>query len=352
MGFENRRELYKKIEEIRGRPLITYMTSRRQASGGILSMDVIPELCEHISKIPEDKKEIDILISSEGGDPIAAWRIINLLRERFEKIGVLIPYSAQSAATVLALGADEIVMHPFACLGPIDIQINIPGNTAGQLIRFSTEDVSSCLDFIREDLNVKNELLGAEALDYLSSELKPTELGMVKKSMTFIKSIATKLLNSHMNDEETNEKIVEQFTSFSHHGYTIGKKEAISMGLPISKEKMPELEDYMWKVWENADREMKCRVPFDPLSIVGSDEELMKRLNTVPVPSPFGMQNISQNIENISDESIVAMVESDYTESYYKSKAMISATRGNNLSIVCNVAIVSIGWTTRDIMSD
>ena len=59
MGFENRVELYKAIEHERGKPLITYFTSRRQSSGGRLSMDVIPEFCEHIRQIPEDVKEID-----------------------------------------------------------------------------------------------------------------------------------------------------------------------------------------------------------------------------------------------------------------------------------------------------
>ena len=55
MGFENRVELYKAIEHERGKPLITYFTSRRQSSGGILSMDVIPEFCEHIRQIPKEE---------------------------------------------------------------------------------------------------------------------------------------------------------------------------------------------------------------------------------------------------------------------------------------------------------
>lgn len=41
------------------------------------------------------------------------------------------------------------------------------------------------------------------------------------------------------------------------------------------------------------------------------------------------------------------MVESDDLRSHYVSNAMISAVRGNNLSIVCNVATVSIGWVTK-----
>jgi ClpP class serine protease len=62
-------------------------------------------------------------VVSNGGDPIVAWRAITLLRERVEQIGVLVPQAAYSAATLLAMGADEIVMHPNGNLGPVDPQI-------------------------------------------------------------------------------------------------------------------------------------------------------------------------------------------------------------------------------------
>lgn len=48
-----------------------------------------------------------------------------MFREYSQKgsFSVLIPYRAHSAATVIALGADEIVMTKKAELGPIDITI-------------------------------------------------------------------------------------------------------------------------------------------------------------------------------------------------------------------------------------
>jgi len=310
-------------------------------------MDVIPEFCEHLKNIPKDIKEVDILISSEGGDPIAAWRIVNLLRERFDKIGVLIPYAAKSAATVLALGADEIVMHPFSCLGPIDMQINLSNGAPGPTRQFSTEDVISYLNFLQEDLRVPERLFGTEASKALLAELKPTDVGIVKKSMTFIKSIATKLLETHMDDKEAIKEIVEKFTSFSHHGYTVGRREAIALELPVMTDFNENLEELIWKIWEDADREMKCKVPFDPLAIIGSNKELMDRLNVVTLLPPSDVPPTTKRIENIIDESIVALVESDNLRSHYVSNAMISAVRGNNLSIACNVAIVSIGWITK-----
>jgi hypothetical protein len=118
MTYEDRVRLYNKIEEVRGRPLITYITSSRVNAAGIMAADVIPEFCKQITKIPHEKTEVDLLLVSNGGDPVVSWRIISLLRERFKKVGVLLPYQAYSAATLVALGADDIVMHPFSNLGP------------------------------------------------------------------------------------------------------------------------------------------------------------------------------------------------------------------------------------------
>lgn len=92
MTYAERVDLYKQIEEERERPLITYVTSSRPNAEGIIASDVIPEICRQILKIPPDKKEIDLLVVSRGGgDPIVSWRIVSLLRERFESVNVLIP---------------------------------------------------------------------------------------------------------------------------------------------------------------------------------------------------------------------------------------------------------------------
>ena len=71
-----------------------------------------------------NRSEVDVLLHSPGGSPEATERIVELLRTRFEKVCFLIPHSAYSAATMLALSGDEIVLHRSASLGPIDPQIN------------------------------------------------------------------------------------------------------------------------------------------------------------------------------------------------------------------------------------
>lgn len=81
-----------------------------------MSRDTIEELIDQIELIPSSNKNIDLLIESNGGDGLAAWRLMSLLRGRFEKVSVLIPHSAYSAATMLALGGDEIIMGKYGTL--------------------------------------------------------------------------------------------------------------------------------------------------------------------------------------------------------------------------------------------
>lgn len=108
MTFEQRKTIYNQIIQNRNKPLIVYVTSIRPNMSCNMASDSISQIIEQIDEIPENEKEIDFLIVSNGGDPITSLRIMSLLKERFEKITVLLPYVAYSAATILSLGADEI----------------------------------------------------------------------------------------------------------------------------------------------------------------------------------------------------------------------------------------------------
>src|SRR5690606_32738378 len=92
------------------------------------------ETCSNISE-----KKLDLILSSPGGSPEAAESIMGYLRTRFEHIRVIIPVAAMSAATMMSLAADEIVMASHSQLGPIDPQFTIftpegPRSAPGQAI--------------------------------------------------------------------------------------------------------------------------------------------------------------------------------------------------------------------------
>ena len=68
-------------------------------------------------------QKVALLIDSNGGMAGPAYELAMLLRRHCGGFVALIPRHAKSAATLLALGADAIIMNNHAELGPLDVQI-------------------------------------------------------------------------------------------------------------------------------------------------------------------------------------------------------------------------------------
>ncbi|NLZ31446.1 MAG: hypothetical protein GX885_12055 [Methanomicrobiales archaeon] len=363
MAYAERVELYRQIEEKRRRPLITYVTSSRPNAEGIIASDVIPEICRQILKIPSDERGIDLLVVSRGGDPNVSWRIISLLRERFDKISVLVPYEAYSAATLLALGANEIVMHPFSNLGPVDPQLrgtkNVPG-VPGQReeIHFGAEDLSHFIDFVRNDVGISDQEQLERAFELVCQEVGSIPIGIAKRSSNLALSLGEKLLRLHMDDHTRVTAISEALTrSFYHHGYPVGRKEAKGIGLEII-DAPEDLEKLMWAVWEDMEAEMRCREPFQPLTVLMQDPSFARRLDSTEqnqISPPIASQHPGQplppviqplNVSEMEYDLFHAAVESARMGSMFKTNLKISAVRMPDLNINVNVTPTSQGWKT------
>lgn len=79
---------------------------------------------EVVHGLPKDDP-VDLVIHSPGGTAEAAEAIVEYLRGRFPGLRIIVPVAAMSAATMMAMGADEIVMAAHSQLGPIDPQLTI-----------------------------------------------------------------------------------------------------------------------------------------------------------------------------------------------------------------------------------
>src|SRR4030065_2812573 len=116
----DKKQLIQQIEELRNSRVITYLTSDRQGPvNARVAMDIIPIIRKQLRQIGK-VENIDLFLYSAGGDAMAPWRLVSMIREYFDKFSVLIPYKAHSAATMISLGADEIVMSDLSELSPID----------------------------------------------------------------------------------------------------------------------------------------------------------------------------------------------------------------------------------------
>lgn len=70
-----------------------------------------------------NQKGLLLLINSSGGSGLSAEKIINVCKSYANEYEVIIPNSAKSAATMIALGAKKIWMSKTSELGPIDPQM-------------------------------------------------------------------------------------------------------------------------------------------------------------------------------------------------------------------------------------
>ena len=237
MQHMDKKSLIEQIEKARNSRVITYLTSDRPGPvNARVAMDIIPLISKQLQAIGKTEN-IDLFLYSAGGDTMVPWRLVSMIREYCDKFSVLVPYKAHSAATMIALGADEIVMSDLSELSPIDPSTaNVfnpqdPQNPQGR-IPISVEDVMAYFDLIKNKFGIKNdEDLTKAFLKFTESnpQIHPLALGNVNRIHNLIRVLAKRLLKSHKTPirEEEIDKIVDYFTEKLYsHQYLIGRKEA------------------------------------------------------------------------------------------------------------------------------
>jgi hypothetical protein len=330
MKLTDRLQNYKAIEDYRERPLIVYATSTRVGVTAQMAGDAVREFIDQINTIPESN-EIDILIHSTGGDALAAWKLVSILRERFSNVAVLVPYMAFSAATIFALGADEIIMHPYASLGPIDPQIKIR-TPDGQNIAFSFEDVGAFLRFISE-VGITEQSYVSPIIGNLFSVVDPVRIGGAKRASELSASVGERLLLTHMTGAEDKIRafqIAQELNkSFFAHGDAVSRTRAKELQLKISDENS-ELEALMWDAYLGIESYMKLREPFNPLYHFLNDDVAAQSIEpTSPLKLPPNApdQMVQQLWNHVAQQAMTDLANPAVKVSFSLINAIIESTR-------------------------
>ncbi|MBI2005493.1 MAG: hypothetical protein HYS80_01900 [Candidatus Aenigmarchaeota archaeon] len=322
MSKIERLELIKQIQIERGSFVICYFVGDRPGSQFTISRDAIRKIYDHLKHIPKNSK-IDLILYSSGGDASVPWGLVSIIREFANEFSVLVPFHAFSAATMIALGADSIIMCENGTLSPIDPAVNSDFNPVHeqtkQPLRINVEDVTSYISLLKEESKVglKDQQALANVLKSLTEKVNPLALGYVNRHHSFIRLVAKKLLNSHRDklDSDVIDKIVQELIEKIYfHGHSISRKEAKDIGLKIE---LPNenLENILWKLYLEYESEMKLNSPVVP-------EDILEDVN-------------DDNF--IEDKSIAVYLESIYKTDKFVGKLKISRVRrlpGNvNLSL-------------------
>jgi hypothetical protein len=242
----------------RHRCMILVHQPRPSARDGQIDRGLFRKLADLLDEVepPRDETEIDLWLESPGGDAHAAYKIALLLRSRARKLRVVIPDYAKSAATLLALAADEIYMAPAAELGPLDAQIG-----------YEQESMTiSALDIARSLEDLANQGIsmalagGAAVLDATDLPRDKSLSTMVDFATKFMAPVidkldptkihwSTSLLNTTAQyahrllrmREGVNDPLPEKLRDlpdvlaggYPAHGFIICRGEARELGLPI-----------------------------------------------------------------------------------------------------------------------
>jgi len=228
-------------------------------SDASLSSDDVPALVNMLLKIG-DVEILSLILQSPGGDGAVVEKFVSLCRVQCKIFRVIIPHQAKSAATLISLGADEIIMGPPSELGPIDAQVLV---VSGGIRRYvsaqSFIDARNELVKQYKELKAKNEDVTPTLQMLASLDLPFT--AHCESLMAFGRDVAKKLLSEHMMKKKRDKKkkinnIVRELSSvkrFMVHGRQIdGIAAKNEFGLNVS---LLGLNDKHWKIiWQYYNR--------------------------------------------------------------------------------------------------
>jgi hypothetical protein len=214
--------------------------------------------------------QINLLLHSPGGDGTIVEKMVDMCRAHLSgnnrKLRVIVPNIAKSAATVFALGADQILMGYCSELGPIDPQVPVAVSGITQWVSAFAfvEARDKLMDQIATATKKKEPTVGLlqqlAGLNIPFTDEMENQIGFAKKTATTL--LDKYMLNPSLSDPKARmakaNEIAEKLLSkqlFPVHGQYIDGATAKQLGLEVE---VLDKEDALWKlIW---DYYIRCEV--------------------------------------------------------------------------------------------
>ena len=120
---KERKNQLSRIAELRGNnDILCYAANLdiQDPVTAILYADLLP-IKDQLANLKGDA--LDVILETPGGVLEIAEDIVKYFRHKYKKVSFIIPGSAKSAGTIMAMSGDEILMDQSSSLGPIDAQL-------------------------------------------------------------------------------------------------------------------------------------------------------------------------------------------------------------------------------------
>jgi hypothetical protein len=232
----HRQDLIGEIQRRTNRKLIAYVSE----GSAIKPDDVVPLMdLLHDTAVGTS---IDLLLHTPGGDVDAADKIVRILRRRVGSEGelrVVVPDFAKSAGTLIAIGADLIVMSDSSELGPIDPQIFVSepsGHGAWRPAHTYVDGYNALVEIIdNPGSNAAGKRTDAEQL--LLSKYDPAMVDLCRQALKRSRELAENLLKRGMLRDGAWTAVGGALTDntrwLSQHSAVIDSEDAQTMGLKV-----------------------------------------------------------------------------------------------------------------------
>lgn len=224
--LERTQKILREIEAKIGEPLITYWNS---PDGSICANDVsgLYGILRGLGKV----NRLSLFIKSSGGYGQASLRMVHLLRQFVGRLTALVPLECASAATMLALGADRILMGPLAHLSAVDTSLThdlSPIDRDNDRVRVSQDELHRVVRLWQR------EAKGDQGNPYQSlfAYVHPLVIGAVDRSSALSTKLCVEILSYHLKDSKKAQRISNILNSeYPSHNYPITLREARRIGL-------------------------------------------------------------------------------------------------------------------------
>lgn len=236
------------VEEIS--KVVSLLSSDMQADIFLFSAAVANQTADRLIQaarnISKRQKNVVLILTTYGGDADAAFRIMRFLQRKYEKIILFVFGYCKSAGTLMALGANEIVMSDFGEFGPLDVQVF----KSDELYRRESGlDIQQALDIIGSEAftmfqsyfiqliessqgiistktaaDIANSM-AVQLLAPITGQIDPLRLGEMNRVMQIAQDYGQRLSSNLLNQDAT-EAIAKLSSEYHAHGFVIDYTEA------------------------------------------------------------------------------------------------------------------------------
>lgn len=292
-----RRKYLRLLQDYTGRNLIIYVSDflepERGKAGGGASLDQNDKegFLEILEGLKNDK--LDVLIHSPGGSAEAAEAIVTILRNQFADIRFIIPNVAKSAATMLAMSGNALVLDDKSELGPIDPQFIL--RREGISIVSPAQAILDQFEAAKKEIADKPNLLPAWIP--ILNQYGPSLIAECHNATELATNLVATWLERYMfagqADAATKAKRIADFLgnhrNFLSHRRMIGIDKAIELGLTvIDMRQDPTLQRLVWQLYTA----ISCTFDMTGAFKIFENAQgaaLIRMVQQVPIPLPSAL---------------------------------------------------------------